>query len=200
MADAIKPGRRRAKRKTCVAGYPTNLDQEAKMGLDITAYRKIKLVCVQDGDAWEEAWTPDTCTVHLWPGYVNEPQFQEQIAGADLVPDGTYEYEEEFGFRAGSYSGYNDWRNKLALEMLGVSAEEVWANSEVYRDRQFFLLINFSDCEGFIAGPSAERLAQEFAKYQEVADRHLEGWYLEQYNNWRKAFELAADNGLVDFH
>lgn len=170
------------------------------MGLDITAYKKIKLIRIEDADTWEEGWPYSPDNFHIWPDYVNKPDFPEQIEGADIEAGGVYEYAEKFGFPAGSYSGYNRWRELLSVLMLGVTPSAVWRTRVQYSDRPFFYLINFSDSEGLIAGPAAERLARDFAAYQDKANAGLEPWALERYNNFRKAFEFAADGGLVEFH
>jgi len=46
---------------------------------------------------------------------------------------------------------------------------------------------------------AAKRLARDFAKYQTLADKHTDGWFKGKYKEWRKAFEIASDNGLVNF-
>ena len=51
----------------------------------------------------------------------------------------------EVGFRAGSYSGYNEWRAILCRMAHGVDPAELWDNPEKYKGKPFFELINFSD-------------------------------------------------------
>ena len=182
------------------------------MGLDIRAYRKVELIEVTDIDTWDEKSYP----IDKEGGYGRDTHFvygpnphcfREQMEQSDLVIHGVYGYAETFHFRAGSYSGYNAWRDWLSRIMLDVPAQAVWKNKDKYRDKPFFYLINFSDCEGIIVGEAAKRLAQDFANHQ-VRTKHAptpEGWierewWIEKYNDWSKAFELAADGGFVDFH
>jgi hypothetical protein len=75
------------------------------MGLDISYYSDLKFVTSEESDA---NWNKHT---HV---YVNRG-FTERANGLE---DGFYESEYGGGFRAGSYSGYNAWRNRLAV-MVG---------------------------------------------------------------------------------
>jgi len=169
------------------------------MGLDITAYKNITLIDTCAMEEWEgkHGWA---ATVHIWPGNLDGSHFPEQRAGAELKPNGVYEYEDVHSFRAGSYSGYNHWRSDLAMMALGQRPEDVWAIPAAYRDKPFYYIVNFSDCEGYIAGVAAKKLAQDFADFQERADQHPSEWFREKYADWRKAFEFAAENGFVSFH
>lgn len=181
------------------------------MGLDITAYENIKLV--KENSDREEAWEDD-----LFYAFVN-PAFPDHCE--DLQDSAAYSYEKEFGFRAGSYGGYSDWRNQLA-KLAGYPEREYESG---YRGTlsshaagaweadggPFWELINFSDCEGCIGSAVAKKLAADFAEYQELAEE-LHGsesdiyglggqsYFMEKYNEWRKACEMAANNGAISFH
>lgn len=176
------------------------------MGLDITAYSKIKFIEVlPSAEAWEDKYymqDNDTNTFWIWPGHVENPDFPQQIEGADLVPGGVYSYEDSYSFRAGSYSGYNQWREWLCASFTYAIPQNVWKSPVRFQNRHFFLLVNFSDCEGLIAGPSAARLLEEFEAHKDEALKRPvdDTWMLERYNDWLKAFRLAADGGLVHFH
>ena len=76
-------------------------------------------------------------------------------------PDHTLEYGTEgiveyvhttdsaqMNFRAGSYSGYNKFRNFLSISVYGVSADEAWKSPDVYCSKPLWGIVNFSDCEG----------------------------------------------------
>ena len=159
------------------------------MGLDITAYRGIEAVRKQrndDDDGYEDGMA------RFWI----MPEFK---AAADDVKEKTlYRYAEAFGFRAGSYIGYNRWREWLA-GLVGTTPERVW-NGE--KAKAFQELINFADNEGTIGPRTAAKLAKDFAEYDEHAKRvSPDGYdYYDRYKNWRKGFEMAAQNGAVSFH
>ena len=131
----------------------------------------------------------------------------------DLTPE-----SENGGFCAGSYSGYNQWRNQLAVVAGYESAEKVWEDcnlpasfnirlfklkeidgQEIERMKPFYELINFSDCEGLIGPEICKKLYQDFVDFEDKAKEQDEYFY-ERYTNWKEAFRVASDNGLVAFH
>lgn len=171
------------------------------MGLDVTAYSRVVLLeVIEDVDAWEtkyyDADDPDRMT------YVyDDPDFRDRLP--PIVADGAYRIDGEvIDFRAGSYGGYNEWRNQLARLALGVEADQVWADPDAYVGKPFYELIDFSDCEGVIGTDACTRLAADFAAFQDRVDTHThaDDWFREKYRQWHAAFALAADGGFVSFH
>ncbi len=161
-----------------------------KMGLDITAYKNLKAILNPNLDSygnpenWHTEWKPGASMD--W----SESCFPGRGEGVDS--DTVYTYEDRFDFRAGSYSGYNQWRAELASFAQGDAFSE---------------LINFADNEGVIGPVVSKKLAKDFA---DNADRDVEyaktlgysngEWWLSKYEAWKKAFEMASENGAVDFH
>ena len=169
------------------------------MGLDISYYVNAKLV--PDAERDDDGYPTDDSLVLA---YVNS-DFAEHAD--DIQHDAIYAYDDSGAFRAGSYGGYNEWRDALA-EMAGYPAlaEAPNASRSVHAAAAwgghigpFHPLINFSDCEGIIGPQTSARLAADFAKHQTKADA-IGGYFAEQYRNWRAAFEAVAGNGFVDFH
>lgn len=168
------------------------------MGLDITAASKIELIpdAPVDLDAFHIGANPD--------------EFADR---ADGLKPGLYRSHAELNFRAGSYSGYNAWREQLA-ELAGYPAQpanfgdavrgrppkEHSAGAWSATSGPFWELINFSDCEGVIGPRTSAKLAKDFADHQAKADAHPDEWFRDLYAMWRRAFELASDAGAVDFH
>lgn len=158
------------------------------MGLDIRAYKNLTEVINpeldEDGDNvhWDTEWTPGASM--KW----SEKHFPGRGEGIDA--DKTYKWEDTYGFRAGSYSGYNRWRR--ALERFAVN-------------KAFYELTEFADNEGVIGFVVAKKLAKDFADYEEQAKAYAkelgeEGEYwLEKYYDWKQAFEMASENGAVEF-
>lgn len=170
------------------------------MGLDIRAYQGLKLIgTAKNGEDYEDEYDWRK-TFYAHPTYIDEADFPKHLEGSGLVAGGVYEYADDLKFRAGSYSNYNWWRNELAYMVLGVGSRIVRDSPGVYCDQPFYFLINFSDCEGIIAGDAAAKLKRDFEEWQEQADEHPSNYFREQYAQWRKAFEMAADSGAVDFH
>lgn len=186
------------------------------MGLDITAWSNLKFSEDQDDENYD--------LIRIWKNY-NYPDHCE-------LEEGNWEETPEtrvHSFRAGSYSGYNHFRNILAKCTLGVTADTVWEAQDIYMNQPFFNLINFSDCEGVI-GPDYSAvlyedfrdnrdrfirnlkqeidftkvtenpiaLEPEFILDLELSDRDIE-YYIEKYDDWMQAFELAKDGGIVQF-
>lgn len=179
------------------------------MGLDITAYKQLtKIDCVFDAQG--EPIHPETreelkydFRAYVSTGFPGRAGMIEDRA--------IYSAVDRHGFRAGSYGGYNQWRDELA-KLAGYPAKPVdrynTGNVQQRHDQgawdadsgPFWELINFSDCEGVIGSEVSAKLAKDFAEHQGAADAHEDEYFRERYKEWRKAFEMASDNGAVDFH
>lgn len=160
------------------------------MGLDITAYKNLKVVenpeLDEYGDIknWRTEWTPGESM--KW----SEEHFPGRGEGVD--PDKFYTWEKSFSFRAGSYSGYGWWRRKL---------------EEFKGDSAFQELINFADNEGTIGPVVSKKLAEDFNEHAGAAIEFAltslgDAWevWIELYDEWKTAFEMASENGAVNFH
>jgi hypothetical protein len=157
------------------------------MGLDIIALRQAKLrEDAKEDTAYEEGLT------FAYPN----PAFPGRDDG---LAEGYYASEERMQFRAGSYSGYNRWREWLSETMLGVPPETVWAAPAEWADKPFFELIYFADNEGVIGPKTSAALAADFREHADRALATDDDYFVELYGHWQKAFEMAADDGLVQF-
>ncbi len=158
------------------------------MGLDITAYKQLTKVAVavdKDSEPLDGG--------EYFHAYAN-PDFPGREEGVEH--HAYYSFVQDFAFRAGSYSGYGDWRRQLA-DLAG------WPSYEAVQDATdgpFFELLWFADNEGTIGPVVSAKLAGDFAAYQSRADKHHDAWFREKYTKWRAAFEMARDNGAVSFH
>ena len=167
------------------------------MGLDIIYYSDLKFV---KEDSPENAENDDDSLSFLY-------KIDGVADRTDGLAPGWYQTTEGGSFRAGSYSGYNAWRNELARCMLGVSDEQVWkmaSERKTFNKKPFVELINYSDCEGFIGPKTAAKLAQDFSKFENKAKAHQmpndpDNWFYTQYQKWKTAFEVASNNGAVKF-
>ncbi len=159
------------------------------MGLDITVYKNLYIVgnpqVDENGDLinWETEWQPGESME--W----SEKHFPGRGEGVESRK--VYKWEDRFDFYAGSYSGYNWWRARL----------EEFSNGS----KAFYELIEFADNEGVIGPCVSKKLAKDFTDNQDKAKEFSmtisEGkWWFEKYKEWRKAFEMAAKNGAVEFH
>lgn len=154
------------------------------MGLDVTAYSNFKITkVVIEEDDYEYYF----CNSGFEQSNMN---IEEQYVNID--------FDEDFDFRAGSYGGYNHFRNSLCLASNNITAKELW-NSED-KTLKFYWLINFSDCEGYIGTGYCKILYDEFVKYEKEVKEKLNIDYHDKYDNFKEAFRLGANNGLVNFH
>ena len=154
------------------------------MGLDISAYKNLTV----KGKVSELDEDEDGIFFYENDG------FHGRSEGVDSSL--AYNCEKSMRFRAGSYSGYNAWRDQLARLAGYGSAEKAWKKDS----GPFWELINFSDCEGTIGSVVSAKLAKDFAEFQEKANSSNDDYFKSLYNSWRKAFEMAQDNGAVKFH
>lgn len=172
------------------------------MGLDITAYgglfeidtsrQKKELVeTMLDSGHW---WQPHAVD---WA----EKEFPGRTKGEpQVVMDHVYGASQRYSFRAGSYSGYGEFRDFLA-RLAGWASARAWWDSDV-REGPFFELVHFADNEGCIGSIAAGKLVSDFRAYEAKALAEADEcrWFWHAYNNWRRAFEIASEGGAVDFH
>jgi len=157
------------------------------MGLDIVAYSK--LVLESNGDREEGNYNV---------GCFYPQTFKQQYE--PLIEGQYYKSENDsISFKAGSYGGYNHWRNQLAQLIYKTDAKVIWEDIDKYRGKPFINLIHFSDCEGTIGSVASKQLAKDFQDYQYLVDEDLDVYFKEKYSEWRNAFELASDDGAVVF-
>ena len=192
------------------------------MGLDISYTDKLEKVPDEDVPSGVRGYTDDYYvweeeSPHSLQWVYNQNWFPNH---GDGLEENTWYYdigENTGGFRAGSYSGYNSWRNDLALAIGWVSgAEGAWEEGEPYGP-PFMELINFSDAEGYIGPVVSEKLYQDFIKYEDQVMDTIDKWFLKidpdkeygvedikwfqaKYAEWKEAFNQARKGGLVSFH
>lgn len=170
-------------------------------GLDVTAYERLALVPSPQFDSDGEPQGPNQ--VKLAP-----VEFTERFAG--LTAGNVYRFESAFDFRAGSYSGYNYWRNELA-KLAGNEQTpyksfngktELRYDAAVWKNKKgpFWELIDFSDAEGVIGPVVCKRVYKDFLQFREVASKHPDEYFRESYKDWMKAFSMCANDGAIVFH
>lgn len=181
------------------------------MGLDITAYSQIEemkdVVFNADGEPIDPTTKTELDYEIFFRAYLND----DFPGRADGIKDkALYTYGDRDGMYAGSYSGYNMWRDQLA-KLAGYPIGKYDAGYGWERESYcvacwngatgpFSEIINFSDCEGVIGTDICKKLAKDFADFQGKADAHSDDWFREKYTEWRKMFELGSDAGCVQFY
>ena len=110
-------------------------------------------------------------------------------------------------FRAGSYRGYNTFRDLICRAAHGISAEEFWSSGKYWGSEAFGALIDFSDCEGTICYSVAAELYRDFKEYKTIFKKYIKEncdtedsrYYIDKYNEWMDALKIASNKGLVIF-
>lgn len=190
------------------------------MGLDITAYSHLTLAPTQCKDP-DEGRTYDYCYSKKHIRVYFNPHFPHatlDIADLDEACLVETDQSDSYGWRAGSYGGYGIWRSTLALFSFGIdtyerqSRDENWTElaREENREKAFWELINFSDCEGIMGPRTSAKLYWDFWLNREnyvdfVTNKNpYPGWeakdYIARYDDWMHGFDLARHDGIVDFH
>ncbi|RKF30716.1 hypothetical protein BCY88_12565 [Paraburkholderia fungorum] len=172
----------------------------AHAGLDVTAYSGLTIV--ESPVVASDGIPQGNSQVVLSP-----VDFPERFRG--LESGKVYHFSSSFDFRAGSYSGYNEWRNRLAklagyqpsLSVRNGVTESRYDETVWKLDHgPFWELINFSDAEGVIGPEVCKKVHQDFVQYQDQATQLPDVDFRESYADWMKAFAMCANNGAIVFH
>lgn len=177
------------------------------MGLDISYYSNVIKTEIQDDRMLDEDYE-----------FYTSNHYEYQLGSLN---NNTYymktDDSEKGHFVAGSYSGYNEWRNNLAIMAGYESSENVWKdctnmnmrflklnkiNNKEIIFKPFYELINFSDCEGTFGPEISKKLYKDFVNFDDVAKEYSKDnhYFYKKYCEWKEAFRVASENGAVDFH
>lgn len=181
------------------------------MGLDITAYSRLAAVGKHADGRWCEDDQHVTAYVYdSFPASFRgiEVLATEQHGDTGYLMGGCYALTSEtktHGFQAGSYGGYNAWREDLARQFNpygpGGGTGRLGDVSSPDPNGPFFELIWFADDAGCIGELAAIELLADFRQHAAAyAPRRDQEHFREKYAAWTRACELAADGGLIDFH
>jgi hypothetical protein len=171
------------------------------MGLDITAFSRAVLVGTSND--YDDLIPLVGADEDVYIAYRNNDfpgrEAPYVFGGKDF---GAFRIEgERIAFRAGSYSGYGEWRSELCSMANKVGPDYLWNTRSLQRTRTmpFYDLIDFADNEGVIGSIAATRLVPAFSTFMAMAELK-EAWFFEKYQQWHRACVLAADNGFIYFH
>ncbi len=192
------------------------------MGLDISYTDKLEKVPEEDVPSGVRGYTDDYYKWEEKSPYSLRWIYDQQWwpHHSDGLEEDSWYYdkgENQGSFRAGSYGGYNEWRNDLAMAIGWLSgAAGAWEEGERYGP-PFMELINFPDNEGYIGPVVSEKLYQDFVQYEDQVMDKIDQWFLKmdpdkeygiedlkwfqsKYNEWKEAFNQARQGGVVSFH
>jgi len=164
------------------------------MGLDIEYWSNITPITAPH--PIPDEWLADGSIIR----YFTPPSFEKRL---EPVEAGWVQCSGDYGsFEAGSYGGYNRFRERLAQVGMATTPEKVWAHPLVYEKCAFFELVNFADNEGCIGSKAASKLYKDFAQNeQQFVELTLpaDGWMIDKYRQWKRAFQAASEGGVVHF-
>jgi len=181
------------------------------MGLDITYVKLGKKIDVDGEDDQPLSINYDNLL------RLNNDYDWEQ---SDDIEGGYYEYESIGEFRAGSYSAYAYFKDKLGLlaELAMSENEEL---SEKYKDTEpFEAIVDFTDSDGFIGPWTSSKLMEVFNDFNQPIILNIlrllkyggrdtvdfiEGedninYIIETYQMFKTAFTEVSKNGVVVFN
>jgi hypothetical protein len=161
------------------------------MGLNIFAIEKV----IKLSDDFEADFTSFDVEGEVFRAKIN-PSF----ASHDHLTTGVYMSEgSSIDFSVGSYGSYNKFRSDLTMLVHKVNPNVIWTNPDLYKDSDFYGLINFSDCAGIIGPDTANKLLSDFKRHREEFMIERDLWDGENYDNWIKALEIAGNDGMLIF-
>lgn len=172
------------------------------MGLDITAYSNIK----KDEENGEVLGLYSTGFIQ---SNLKEFETNYEILDEDgEVIEPLLTCDDGYGFRAGSYGGYGEFRRILCTAINEIDLSEMWENDNKIsiQNLPFFWLLNFSDCEGYIGTDYCKILYKDFVnnedKFREAMKEFEDygQYYIDTYLDFKNALEVASNNGVLSFH
>lgn len=161
------------------------------MGLNISSYSKLVKIAEEDIE-FGDYGLPINNRIR---SFFSNPDYPYHLSGLD----NSHFYlckGEVFGFRAGSYKTYNEWRNDLARLIGFIDQQQVWKTKSLV---PFGELINFSDRDGSIGYIVASKLAKDFLEYDQLAKEVSIPFFYEKYQDWKRACEIASKSGAIIF-
>jgi len=166
------------------------------MSLQVTAYQK--LVELDDVERDGDGRPVDETAFYAHPEVVDFVERSWRGYTEGLRPGAAYGYRARMTVKMPTSISFNAWR-RLLLRMVASNPYE-WEG----QPQPFGELTDFADRDGIFGAVVAKKLAQDFANWQYHADlfaTHLgeegEVWH-RRYKEWRKVFEMAADDGAVE--
>lgn len=173
------------------------------MGLDITAYKNVKLI--------ENPYMGSTGEPDVWANQVYiDVGNSEWEQGDDLEAGRVYEFSDVISVYSSSYSTYGRLRDELARiagyepliagsKYLGIYSARVWHDCHNGKRGILSELINFSDCEGEIGTKSCRKILNDLHTVSKKTGE-LNEWDQGLLTDLIQTFEFAAVDGFVQFH
>lgn len=168
------------------------------MGLDIVAYSEVRfgpemeaMTDILPGVEEQDLWVNHEFRDHA-PDFPTDENGDVKV----FFTEGT----KTMSFRAGSYSTYSSFRKTLCKVLYDIDDPLViWTEPELWKDKPFYYLINFSDCEGIISSSICKILLNDFLTLKQDEDKwlQLQQWEQGICNDFIEALEIASTDGFI---
>ena len=141
--------------------------------------------------------------------------FEERLDGLGL---GSYRIQGE-SMHLGRFGLGNNWWREICLSWPSRSSPRMCGRTRSNTRAGRFSSDHVSDWEGCIGPATSKKLAEDFRCHAAKAEAYARAcaggnrnrgneddseivhpWWLETYQEWRQAFEVAGDDGFVQFH
>lgn len=157
------------------------------MGLDVSVYRNLRKPTVEETE--NEEWDVSTHVDHpSWKYKMNNFEADSYYM-ADRIDGADVRY---------SYSSHSFFRNELCRI---TNWEMDFDNCEELKDKPFYEMINFTDCDGCLDWEIASILYKNFCDHEETARKEFNNRWFGKYQDWKNVFKEGKEVGsLVDFH
>lgn len=117
----------------------------------------------------------------------------------------------EIGFRAGSYSGFNAFREILA-KLCDIDLHEFWMKNPISKrngEERFYELLNHSDCDGVLPYRECKRLLEDFEwlerklrtpqSPEDVWNKLFDNfdvpdWWMKSFSKWHEAVRHVVNS------
>lgn len=178
------------------------------MGLNIVSYQNLKPFKAEYDNEKDICINAETGKEVPWQDYLIvsiNPEFASQAVD---LKEGYYLFDDKSRFSAGTYSGYNDWRESLAklagypfLNPDGDDARHGHSRAAwLAEGGDFWELINFTDCDGIIGSKVSKKLFLDFSNNRNIENaKALGSGFFQTYMLFKDAFSEALNNGAVVF-
>ncbi len=170
------------------------------MGLDISVYSSWTPYDgeVKDWDHAEEIMMTGIDLTHVYnmEGFASRAKGMPEWVVAKFVDS----------FRAGSYGGYNRFRDTLCRALHGFGAKALWAMvDEELETHAMWQILHFSDCEGVLGTEVCRTLHAELEEHWDKVTAYFAqlddgDYYQGLLGTWRDAFKAASAEGFIGFH
>jgi hypothetical protein len=180
------------------------------MGLILTGIKDIQTGSGDDFDVLSGLIDEDGVSSFLI--HKDRKYFCEEYLG-DADDELRVEYiggDDKFMFNAGSYKTYNEWRNLLCNAIHGINHKDFLNKREANKNKDFFEILTFSDCEGSIGPIYAAKIYDDLIRNKDKFEffcicldsnqEQVNNLKSDTYELMTKVYKFGKEKGIVTFN